>query len=449
MARAKALRDNSVLPGVDPHSFLMPPRIEAALYLVADHDPVDDSLVTLGYLYVEGDQVREHIEVLPTADRRAEADALVRVFNQIIADLVAVDTRNAASSPGGIHAHIILYEATEAIALQNAVKRHLDDPRVRGGLLHMVRLFPPDDVVPEPEFRGMQHLPATALRTVVEQLFALPVTVSHDLRQVSAALASDGLISEPYLPDPAFERPFSSLLAIEVSRGLRERRRGSPDSDAVRADVAARMRATRAVAEWLQAEHKRRTEAGGLPMLRLNKLPFRLQATFDPLAAGDIDVLRAFELLENRSGLLDTLIRLAQPTRVRRDAGRAVGPMRILSATPKQRDALLIFAVPPEAQDAEVAAGAFGLILSDGEPDLVLEPRLWPQLACTLRDPRFEDAANIIRISVHRRVFDGVPFQDLMRRAGQDRWWLDQTFIDLNAAKADAYLSFLAAEDVA
>ena len=52
----------------------------------------------------------------------------------------------------------------------------------------MIRIFPPDQAVPEPEFRGMHHLPASALRNVLEQLYALPVTVSYDLRQVSQAL---------------------------------------------------------------------------------------------------------------------------------------------------------------------------------------------------------------------------------------------------------------------
>ena len=81
-------------------------------------------------------------------------------------------------------------------------------------MLHMVRLFPPDEVVPEPEFRGMQHLPATALRSVVEQLLSLPVAVSYDLRQVSGALLAAGLIADEYAPAAPFERPFSSLLAL-------------------------------------------------------------------------------------------------------------------------------------------------------------------------------------------------------------------------------------------
>lgn len=82
-------------------------------------------------------------------------------------------------------------------ALQNAVKRHLSDARIRTGLLHLVRIFPPEELVPEPEFRGMNHLPATAVRTVIEQLFAVPTAVSYDLRQVSQAMANDGLIPKP------------------------------------------------------------------------------------------------------------------------------------------------------------------------------------------------------------------------------------------------------------
>ncbi|HEX8223780.1 MAG TPA: hypothetical protein VF605_08200 [Allosphingosinicella sp.] len=454
VVRAKALRDGAVGPGSEPHTFLMPPRGDISLYLVADHDPVDDGLVTLGYLYIEGETVREHIEVLPSADRTAEADALVRVFGQVVADLTAVDARNAAlpggaSDPASLFAHIFLYEAAEGVALQEAVRRHLDDDRIRAGLLDMVRLFPPEEVVPEPEFRGMEHLPATALRSVVEQLLALPVTVSYDLRQVSGALAAAGFINEPYRPADGFARPFSALLAMEVSRALREGRREAPGVDDVRSDVSARLRATHSIAEWLRSEHARRVQSGQPPMLRLNKQPFRLQATFNPLAAGDLDVLRAFELLENRSGLLESLIRLARAPRVRREAGRAIGPMRLLGAYPRQRDVAMLFAVPPEALDADIGAGALGLILSDGEPDFVLEPRLWPRLACSLRNSRAGDAPNLLRISVYRGNFDSGPFQDMMRSAGEDGWWLDQSFLDLNSPKADAFLSFLAAGEAA
>jgi predicted RecB family nuclease len=450
VSRARALRDDKVQPGPDPHSFLMPARIDVALYLVADQDPVDGDLVTLGYRYVGPDGVRESIEVLPTSDRKAEADALVVVFSRLIGDLESIDAHNAAidnpTDPASRYAHIFLYEPTEGLALQGAVKRHLDDPRVRSGLLHMVRLFPPDEVVPEPEFRGMQHLPATALRSVVEQLLSLPVTVSYDLRQVSQALRHAGLIQQAYQPAEAFMRPFSSLLALEVSRHLRDGCRSSSEVEDIRADVSARLAATQAIADWLQAEHSRRVSAGEAPMLRLNKQPFRLQATFDPLAAGDLDILRAFELLENRAGLLETLIRLAQPKRVRQDTGGAMGPMRLLNVSEKGRYAYLLFTIPREAEEADIAAGALGLILSNGEPDFVLEPRLWSSLACNLLEPRTGDESNLVRLRVFRGVFNGTIFQEVKRRAGQAGWWLDQSFVDINSSKADAFLTFLSAQ---
>jgi hypothetical protein len=291
----------------------------------------------------------------------------------------------------------------------------------------------------------MQHLPATALRSVVEQLLALPVTVSYDLRQVSGALAEAGFIDTAYQPSEGFARPFSSLLSIEISRAMREGRPGAAAVDEIRADVSARLRTASRIAQWLRSEHRRRLDREGKPMLRLNKQPFRLQASFHPLDADDLDVLRAFELLENRSGLLDTLIKLAQPARVRRETGRAIGPMHLLGVWPNQRNVSMMFRMPADGRDADIGAGAFGLILSDGEPDHVLEPRLWPRLACDLRDPRPGDTPDLVRVRVFRGNFDSQPFQEMMRRAGQDGWWLDQSFVDLNSSKADAYLSYLAA----
>jgi hypothetical protein len=452
IARAKALRDDEVGAGSEPHSFLMPPKTDVSLYLVADHDPVDDGLVTLGYLYVDSEGVRETIEVLPGASRSAEADALVKVFTQLIADLGAIDSHNRAleesgEEEGALYAHIFVFEPAEVRALQDAVKRNLDDERIRNGLLDMVRLFPPEDIVPEPEFRGMQHLPATALRSVVEQLFAHPVSVSYDLLQVSVALALAGKIALSYEPAEPFARPFSSLLSIDVARALREGKAGAPKLADIEGDVRSRLQATRAIAEWLRSEHSARIEAGEAPMLRLNKLPFRFQASFDPLDAEDLDVLRAFELLENRSGLLETLIRLARPKRVRRDSAWAIGPMRLLSVHQKQRFVSMYFKMPPEALDADIAAGALGLILSDGEPDFVLEPRIWSQISCQMLDSMPGDSADFVRIRVYKGTFDSPAFQEARRRAGEDGWWLDQSFVDLNSAKAEEYLAFLAEGD--
>jgi hypothetical protein len=448
VARAEALRRDQVLRAPEAQTFLMPPRADVAFYLLADHDPVDNTLVTLGYIKVENEQVSENIELLPTSDKRAEADALVNIFSKLVAELERIDRVNEGlKDDGGLYSHIFFYEPSEALNLQSAVQRHLDDPRVRNGLLHMVRLFPPEDLVPEPEFRGIHHLPATALRSVVEQLYALPVSVSYDLRQVSNALRRSGHIPVAYSPDAPFRREFSSLLSIEVIRGLRENKRGRATIDAVRGDVRARLDMSRAIADWLWSENKKAVQASGHPMLRLAKKPFRLHASFDPLNIGDLDVLMALELLENRAGLLDTLVRLAQPVEARRDARRCAAGMRLINHRREGRDYSLLFDVPIESRDAEMGPDTFGLILSDDNPDLRLNPSLWSQVNCRISPVRANDRSNQLRTRMHPSAYESATFQDLMRRTPDRGWCLDQTFVDINLVKSEGFLSYLSEGD--
>jgi hypothetical protein len=426
----------------EAHTYLMPPRADVALFLTVDHDPVDDRLAAVGYaLYRDGMREREVIRVPPTAEAADEAMAIAEVLGQLVADLVAVDAANQAGA--ATHAHIFLYEPTEAIRLQEAVGRHLDDARIRNGLLHLVRLFPPEDVVPEPEFRGAHHLPATALRTVVEQLYALPTQVSYDLHQVTQALAAAGALANPYSPAPGFERPFSSLLSIEVIRGLREGRPGAATTTQVHADVSSRLRALSQIVGWLFAENA----AAPQPMLRLAKRPFRLQATFDPLNADDLDLLLACELLESRAGLLDALIGLAQPARRRRDAGRAITGMSIIRHWVNRGRRYVIFRVPPESRDRELGPGSFNLILTDDDPDLRLDPTSWGAIAARFErpSPGFEDRLDQIRVSMADADFTSAPFRPMFDRSGdQPSWCLDQAFGDANGPRAAQFLVDLA-----
>src|SRR3546814_11625869 len=82
-------------------------------------------------------------------------------------------------------------------------------------------------------------------------------------------------------------------------------------------DVRARLDTAARIVDWLSQENA----AADTPFLRLEKQPFRFQSTPDPLDAGDLDLLHAYELLDSRSALLETLVRLAQPARVRQQRG--------------------------------------------------------------------------------------------------------------------------------
>lgn len=445
--RAKALAEGSPLRTEEQQTFLMPPRADAILQLSVDHDPVDDRLAAIGYRRIQDGEIKnEKIEVVDSGSAADEAEAMVNVLGALIADLADIDAANKdlGASDGGIYAHIFFYEPAEATNLQLAVGRHLDDERIRSGLLHLVRLFPPDEVVPEPEFRGMHHLPATAVRSVVEQLWALPTTVAYDLRQVSQALALAGG-APGYTPAKEFIRPFSSLLSIDVIRSLREKRRTAVDISDVRQDVAHRLDALYGVITWLFAEHQKAATAG-MPLLRLAKKPFRFHASFDPLNAIDLDVLVACELLENRAGLLDALISLAQPAARRRDAGRCLAGLTLKKHWSHRGQEVLLFQVPEMSRDAEIGPNDFDLIVTDDSPDLRLDPSLWPGLACRIRPPGegFEDRRDLLQAQMVGTNFRGDLFQDLLRRTPSGGWYIDRGFSDVNSPKAAAFLANLA-----
>ncbi|MEJ1162032.1 hypothetical protein [Prosthecomicrobium sp. N25] len=445
--RAQALIEARPLRSREEHSLLMPPRVDVAIFLVVDHDPVDDLLTSIGLSICKLETEAPVIEIVERPDRGSEADAMCRIFTLLLGELGTIDALNrAALETGGdtLTAHIFFYEPAEAQNLQRAIGRHLDDPRIRAGLLHMVRIFPPEDVVPEPEFRGAHYLPATAVRNVVEQLYALPVTVSYDLRQVSGALADAGAIAMPYRPEPAFERHFSSLLSIEVIRGLREGRADSPDAEAVRRDVAARLGALAAVVDWLFDADVTERASGASGLLRLNKKPFVFHSSFDPLEVVDLDVLRAMEVLESRAGLLEALIGLAQPSTQRRDAGRCIAGMKMVANKRHGARQRMTFVVPPESQTSDIAPGDMGLILTDDDPDMRLDPSLWQNCTINLWRRQPGRPERFLSLDMSAAAFDSPTFQRMFNRsADRPAWHVDRSFIDINGPRAAAFIGAL------
>ena len=445
VSRAEALSTGMLARTAEDHTFLMPPRADVVFLVSVDHDPVDDRIAAIGYRRIEGGLcINERVEVPQTAELEHEAIALIQVLSALIEDLASVDEANAAASEGtGLFAHIFFYEPSEATSLQKALGRHLENPVIRSGLLHLVRLFPPDEVVPEPEFRGVHHLPATAVRSVVEQLYALPVMVAYDLRQVSSAIAA--VSGGPaYHPAPGFFRQFSSLLSIDVIRPIREADPDAPDIDAVKADVRHRFDALQGVISWLYAENAVAT-ATGKPLLRLSKKPFRFHATFDPLDAVDLDILVACELLEDRAGLLEALIGLAQPWERRRDAGRCMAGLTLLDHAVRGRSAVLIFTVPEASRTSELGPGSFNLILTDDDPDLRLSKDNWRSASCSIlpSSPDYPDRPDRVAIRMDVGTYRGAIMDGLIRNTPKGGWHIDQAFGDVNSTRAAAFLSNL------
>jgi hypothetical protein len=418
----------------------MPPQVDVALILLADYDPVGGDLISLGYLRMQGNDRRELIQVLPSGRQKDEAEAIKKILGATLEDLTEVDRKNALGSQPPLHAHIFVYEPAEAQYLREAIGRHLDDIGVRTGLLNMIRIFPPDQAVPEPEFRGMHHLPASALRNVVEQLYALPVTVSYDLRQVSQALAAatPGL-EESYKPEPEFERRFSSMLPIEITRALR---RGEASVESVRMDIRARLRATASLVKWLLAENSRSAS----PFLRLKKKPFRFQGEFDPLAATDLDILQAYALLENRSGLLDRIIALAQPSNRRRDRLRCFAGLRLQRHWRFGNRHRMIFDIPFDSRQAELSEETFGVVLTQDNPDILLDPALWPDHMVRIENVRLETGNATVSVIMAQSKFEQ-HCEPLLRRTPAALWFLDEIFTDPNTTRMMDFLRFISRDE--
>ncbi|MCD2323462.1 PD-(D/E)XK nuclease family protein [Sphingomonas sp. IC-56] len=433
IARAGAITANEVRRLPDVMSYLMPPRIERAFYLLADHDAVEDNLVTIAYMR-RGGTPRSVIRVIDKSSPDTERQAMLDVFTALIADLGEVDAHNAAADPDQqLQAHIFIYEPAEARAIQAAIGRHLDDPQIRTGLLHAVRLFPPEDVVPEPEFKGAHHLPATAIRSVIEQLYALPTMVSYDLRQVSEALHTAGQIDAAYAPVGTFRRDFSSLLAMEAIRSLREGLRDGVTVAQVEADVRARLETAARLVEWLTSQNA----TAQPPFLRLEKQPFRFQSTLNPLNAGDLDLLHAYELLDSRSALLETLVRLAQPARVRQQRGECLAGLTLESEGRHSNGCRwLRFSIPAESRDAEISPDDIGLILTDDNPDLRLNPANWRPLEIRFS---YGDHGSLF-VNMSARQYDSAIMASLRRQTGPKGWCIDKTHRDVNGPRVQDFL---------
>jgi hypothetical protein len=443
--RARALLDGRPARLEGRFSHLLPPRLDVGLFLLCDTDPVEGRLAGLGCRCERPDRPPETtVAAVARPGPEAEREALLRVLSAAVRHLDDADRHNRAAAPGaGLVAHVVVFEPAEARDLAAALGRHLGDAAVRGGLLQIVRMFPPEPLQPDPEYRCHRHLPAAALRSVFDALYAVPARVSHDLARLGAALAA----AEPppavvYAPGPPFARPFSSRLSLDACRGLKD---GRVAVGAVEADVRARLDALAALTRWVLADNA----AADVPFLRLNKEPFRWQASFDPLTAGDLQVLEAQELLASRAAELAALTALSEPVAQRKQRFACLAPLTLARREDRPADApwaavRLYFRGPPDCRQAEVGPGSFGVVLSDGGPDLLLDPARWPELFVSVRSLDADALGVAVNVDVGWRVWRAGTLPALLDAAPAGGYSLDQAHADENTPRLLAYLSHLA-----
>ncbi|MBI4817034.1 MAG: hypothetical protein HY791_12295 [Deltaproteobacteria bacterium] len=443
VARAEAISRGRVQFLTDRVTLRMPSRTDVKIFLVADRDPMASQLATLGALVVDGsDEVLREIRVI--RDRDAEVRALRDVLKAVLLFIQRTDQGNRAGERRILH--FFVYEAAESKDLAAALASHLDDTALLAELLTFVRIFPTEVTVHEPEYRGYHHLPACAIRNVIEELVALPVKVSYDLARVSRALQRVSPAPTPYVPAPAFSRPFSSRLSLALCRELAS---GRPIESDVEADVAQRLFALKGLVDWLEARDEQ--TSADQRFLRLKKSPFRLYESVDPIGGPDLQVLAAQTLISNRAALMATLDSLAQSLDRRRQKRTCFPGLRLIKSEPQKRGGQwFLFDGGPDRWETEVKPGEPMLLLTDGHPDRILDPSLWPSFEVSWEPPRDTESGHngaSVFVTMKKAAWTSPAFQELWTKHRRGDWVLDRGHYDPNSGLLHAFLETLGREE--
>lgn len=438
LERANALKANVLRRLEGQHTLRMCPEIHRPLYLIADYDPMRGRLCTLGFYDPCGPDSKLVVEL--ASNDSGECQAIASVLGALRQSLDEIDEHNRRALPDQKwQTHIMVYEPSEAKALVEALYRHLSSENVRSGLVELVRIFPPEQILAEPEYRGYHHMPSCALKTVFSEVFAVPAHVSYDLARVTQSLKHMGeSIQEVYDPTLEFSRPFSSQLPLEWAENIATD--FSNAKEPVEADIRARLFAMHALAQWLLEKN------ADLPpnhrFLHLHKRPFSYHHSFDPFGGSDLEILHAQTLIRSRVEELQALHKLAWPVHMRQRSFQCYAHLELVGEVEQgERGArILTFKVPPASQDAEINPSDFSLILTDNDANKLLNPGRWSNFRAWLLS---EDLAqNQIKVEVRADVFEGEEFATLWRRKPR-LWHLDRVVFDVTTERLTSFLSHL------
>lgn len=270
--------------------------------------------------------------------------------------------------------HFYVYDGFDLTVLKRLVERHLfdPDPELLGEIFTLVRLFPPESVLPDAD--SFRSVPGTVVVQALRQLVALPAPYIYDLRTVTERLP-DANSREPYRFRPptgfvvrgtnqvAFERIHDVWKGQDFLINPRDPATAIPPDEArrrIERAVRSKLRATDAVVQWLKREYR--------DNLLLRKEPFRLYHTFDPLGRESgryftLEALRVFTMLETSLSELAVKHLHTLPAADRVARFECISGLRYLEGADRT-DGGLWFTFDRAARDVKFERGAFDLVLT-------------------------------------------------------------------------------------
>lgn len=444
IVQAQSIMDNNIIMLPERKSLQMPPKIDCAIYLLVDRNPITNTLATCACRIVQDDKetlFRSHI----IRNRMEEADAIQNIFTDIYVVLVAEEQRKDRI------VHFFTYEPSEAEDIKNTLFRLINTVDTRQTIVQFAKMFPPDNIQPEVGYQGVSHIPGCSVQSVFRQVFVAPIQVYYDLARLSQVLhQSSPNIIHPYQPIENFQNPISSRLSIAICQEV-DKNYSVGLASSITNDIYQRLCATESIVNWLCVQNR------ALPMeqqfLCLDKAPFQFFGKEFSFQHPQLDILHVQSELEDRLGLLGTLMQLAQPIQARVDQLLCIPNLKYVRKTDKDTYNYVVdFTADIEHAYTDIAVGDLNLLLTNGSAKILLHPETWPhnpesrakRYYVSLEEYLVQDDHVAISFSIPKKQWDTVlsKIHEEVQR-GESQWVLDKGYRDFTLFRLNPFFMAL------
>ncbi|KUG17986.1 hypothetical protein ASZ90_012300 [hydrocarbon metagenome] len=192
MARSKALLTGRIEAIRGRKCAIMPSWSNQNIFITIHFDPGTGITFAMGAARVyfpadrqQGDspQTEEHVFIVDRVESMnpdTEKARLIEFVTLISRWLQEVSNENDnLLSNQRLSSHIFFWDKLEVRQLRRMLGRHMNDPSIIDLIELLVRLFPPDDVLPDPDLFRSQ--PGTVVKDVIRLLVGLPIPHDYTL----------------------------------------------------------------------------------------------------------------------------------------------------------------------------------------------------------------------------------------------------------------------------
>ncbi len=192
MARAQALQSKQVVPIDGRNCSFMPAWSNQRIFITVHFDPGTGITFAMGAARVyfpanrqrgEPPQTDEQTFIVDRVDDMnpdTERERLKEFIELVSGWLLEVSDANAhLPNDQQLSSHVFFWDMLEVRQLRRMFARHMTHPDVVDLIELLIRLFPPDDVLPDPDLFKSQ--PGTVVKEVMRLLIGLPIPHDYTL----------------------------------------------------------------------------------------------------------------------------------------------------------------------------------------------------------------------------------------------------------------------------